>query len=70
MPPEEILRVVLVDDEPQALDRLRDAVATMAGFTVVAEARDGGAAVATIAAAALPVAGSSGIPNLMPYIRA
>src|SRR3569833_4045852 len=50
MPPDEVLRVVLVDDEPPALDRLRDAVGTIPGFSVVAEARDGGEAVATIAA--------------------
>src|SRR3569833_75593 len=56
MPPDEVLRVVLVDDEPPALDRLRDAVGTIPGFSVVAEARDGGEAVATIAAAAPHIA--------------
>jgi two-component system LytT family response regulator len=56
MPPDEVLRVVLVDDEPPALDRLRDAVGAMPGFLVVAEARDGGEAVATIAAAAPHIA--------------
>jgi DNA-binding LytR/AlgR family response regulator len=51
MPPDEILRVVLVDDEPPALDRLRDAVAALPGFAVTGEARDGREAGAMIAAA-------------------
>jgi two-component system LytT family response regulator len=41
MPAERALSVVLVDDEPPALDRLRGAVAAVPGFRVAAEARDG-----------------------------
>jgi len=49
MPADGSLRVVLVDDEPPALDRLRDAVTSEPGFVVIDEARDGYEGAAIIA---------------------